>query len=196
MARRGGATSGQIRIIGGNWRGRKLRFRAAPGLRPTPDRVRETLFNWLGEHVIEAHCLDLFAGSGALGLEALSRGAARCSFVDSHEGSIAAIREHLATLACDRAECHRRDAIELLQGGGADTGFDLVFLDPPFQAGLLEPAASALEGNAWLADKALVYIESGTREPEPTLPANWTLHRDKSAGEVRYRLFVRHAQFD
>jgi 16S rRNA (guanine966-N2)-methyltransferase len=186
-AGKGGASSGQLRIIGGQWRGRKLRFRAAPGLRPTTDRVRETLFNWLAADVGGARCLDLFAGSGALGLEALSRGAAHCDFVDSANSSLEDITTHLAGLdATARARCHAMSAQRFLAAHAGP--WDIVFLDPPFGEALLGPAVEALAG--LLCPGALVYIETAQREALPTLPSHWEPYRDKVAGDVRYRLFV------
>ncbi len=185
--------AGMLRIIGGQWRGRKLRFRAARGLRPTPDRVRETLFNWLAPYIADAHCLDLFAGSGALGLEALSRGAGAVHFVDTNTASLARINEHLAALHCTRASTLAADALRLL--GGESRPYDIVFLDPPFEQGLLEPAAQALEAGGWLAPDALVYLEAGIREAAPALPGNWQPHREKTMGDVRFSLFVRTDQF-
>lgn len=191
MVSRSAGTSGQLRIIGGRWRSRKLRFRATPGLRPTPDRVRETLFNWLGGALPGARCLDLFAGSGALGLEALSRGAAYCRFLESHGGSAKTIRAHLATLDCDDADCIQDDALRYVAAANRDAPFDLAFLDPPFGEHLLAPACAALDSNGWLATAALIYLESSVHEPRPELPPGWRLHRDKSAGDVRFQLFVR-----
>ncbi len=195
MAARRGGDSGQLRIIGGRWRGRKFRFRAAPGLRPTPDRVRETLFNWLAPDIAGARCLDLFAGSGALGLEALSRGAAGVCFVDRHANSLRQIDQHLQALQADNAECRNEDALQWLERGNAGAAWDIVFLDPPFDEGLLEPAARLLEAGNWLAADALVYLEAGVRETAPELPPNWELHREKTAGDVRFSLFVRSGQF-
>jgi len=183
--------SGRLRIIGGAWRGRKLRFRAAPGLRPTPDSVRETLFNWLAASVRDSRCLDLFAGSGALGLEALSRGAAHCTFVDDSRSGVEAIREQLAALRCDDGEAVRADAPRHLRGNPPAAPYDLVFLDPPFGRGLLPGVCRTMEAGGWLARGAHIYMESGAGEPDPALPANWREKRDKRAGGVRYRLFVR-----
>lgn len=195
MAKQRPGNSGQLRIIGGRWRGRKLRFPAAPGLRPTPDRVRETLFNWLGGQLPGARCIDLFAGSGALGLEALSRGAGHCCFVDNNGPGLDVIGQHLALLECGDGQCRRADAMSLLAGGNRDTPYDIAFLDPPFDAGLLAPACEVLNSHGWLADDAMVYVESSVRDPEFVAPPGWNLHRDKRAGEVRYRLFVRGTQF-
>ena len=195
MAARRGGDSGLLRIIGGRWRGRKLRFAALPGVRPTPDRVRETLFNWLAPHIHDARCIDLFAGSGALGLEALSRGAASACFVDSNAAALGAIRRHLAELEVTAAECRAGDALRILAAGNSGERWDIAFLDPPFGADLLAPAAAALEEGGWLAEGALVYLEAGAREPVPELPGSWQLHREKTAGDVRFSLFVRTGQF-
>jgi 16S rRNA (guanine966-N2)-methyltransferase len=135
--RRAGSTR-LLRIIGGTWRGRKLRFPAAAAIRPTPDRVRETLFNWLQAAIPGAHCLDLFAGSGALGLEALSRGAAQVTFVDQDEAAAAALRARLTEWQAHGAEVVRGDALRFL--GRPAQACDVVFLDPPFAGELLERA--------------------------------------------------------
>ncbi len=190
MAPRRPGESGQLRIIGGRWRGRKLRFRAAAGLRPTPDRVRETLFNWLAPQLTGARVLDLFAGSGALGLEAMSRGAAGVQFVDSNRRSIESIRNLLAELGCEGAICSVGDALKWLDTQSPQP-FDIVFMDPPFGEGLLEPAAAALESGGWLAAGAMIYLEASVHDPAPRLPDNWQPHREKSAGDVRSSLFVR-----
>jgi len=178
-----------LRIIGGSWRGRRLRFPAAALIRPTPDRVRETLFNWLGAHVAGARCLDLFAGSGALGLEALSRGAAHVTFVESDSEAVRALRATLAAWGARDAQVERADALAWL--AGAASSFDIAFLDPPFAAGLLEQAAALLEGNGWLGDAALVYVECGARAGLPPLPARWLPLKAKRAGEVGYHLYAR-----
>lgn len=187
-AGKGGPRSGQLRIIGGQWRGRKLRFRTAPGLRPTADRVRETLFNWLAADIAGARCLDLYAGSGALGLEALSRGAAHCDFVDCASRALEDIDTHLVSLqASDRGQCYAMTAQRFLTG---HTGpWNIVFLDPPFGEELLGAAVAGLD-NGQLPEGALIYIETGSREELPALPAHWELYRDRQAGEVSYRLFV------
>ena len=182
------ANNGQLRIIGGQWRGRKFSFVAAPGLRPTPDRVRETLFNWLAPNIQDARCLDLFAGSGALGFEALSRGAQQCDFVDSSREAVREIEKHLQALsATDAGTGHILDAQAFLTS--AHTAYDIVFLDPPFKKGLVAPACALLDSAGLLADGALVYIETTAGEPPPAVPAHWFLHRDKVAGDVAYRLY-------
>lgn len=188
-SRRRAGTQQQVRIIGGEWRGRKLAFDAAEGLRPTGDRVRETLFNWLAPEIAGARCADLFAGTGALGLEALSRGAEHCDFVDRSRAVIERVTEHLETLgARDRADCHQAAALEFLER--AHTPYDIVFIDPPFSLDLAADVVAALSRGQLLRDAALVYIESGAGSPPPDVPGDWRLHRDKVAGAVAYRLFL------
>lgn len=182
------AGPGLLRIIGGRWRGRKLRFTAAEGLRPTPDRVRETLFNWLTADIRDARCLDLFSGSGALGLEALSRGAAHCDFVDSNPASLAQIQRHLQDLgAQSQGGCHTARASDFL--ARAENPWDIVFLDPPFGQALIAPTCELLETRALLTAGACIYIESGAGDTTPEPPEPWQLHRDKSAGAVSYQLY-------
>lgn len=182
--------SNQLRIIGGEWRGRKLRFPDAPNLRPTPDRVRETVFNWLMPMINGARCLDLFAGSGALGLEALSRGAAKTVFVDSHKKATQYIKEHLNTLnVTDRAKVINMDGMKYLKAEAEQ--FDLVFLDPPYQLNFLEKTVPLLESNDWLTKDALLYLEIEKRQSLPELPANWQKIKEKTAGEVNYFLYQR-----
>ena len=183
-------TDGELRIIGGAWRGRKLRFPALPGLRPSPDRVRETVFNWLAPEITGARCLDLFAGSGALGLEALSRGAGFCQFVDSAASAAQRIEQHLTLLSCRDGRVQRGEAQLFLQQA-EPAPFNVVFLDPPFRMDLLDNCCALLEQKRWLAERAWIYIEAASDEAMPTVPTNWLLHRDKRAGQVAYRLFLR-----
>ncbi len=178
----------QLRIIGGQWRGRKLEFLPAEGLRPTGDRIRETLFNWLAGDIAGARCLDLFAGSGALGLEALSRGAGHCDFVDSAGPVAAQINAHLTLLdAADRGRDHALTAMDFLRG--AQPAYHIVFIDPPFDRGLVPDCCRELEQRGLLAPGALVYVETARDEPAPEVPGNWHLHRDKRTGNVAYRLY-------
>jgi 16S rRNA (guanine966-N2)-methyltransferase len=183
---RRGRPSNQLRIIGGQWRSRRLEFADLPGLRPTPDRVRETLFNWLAPVLPGARCLDLFAGSGALGMEALSRGAAETVFVEHHPLAVRTLRENLARLDAQGARVEPADALAWLRQPG--TLFEIVFLDPPFGEGLLEPVCALLEQGGWLAANAWIYLEAEAGQPTPLLPTGWTLHREKIAGTVAYRL--------
>ncbi len=178
----------QVRIIGGRWRGRKLAFSPADGLRPTGDRIRETLFNWLAPHIQDARCADLFAGSGALGMEALSRGAGYCDFVDSGTAVMSLIRRQLETLgAQEQGGCHAVTAQQFL--AQSDTPYDIVFIDPPFNRQLVEPICASLARRGLLAPAALIYVETAASEPLPDLPAGWSLHREKVSGGVAYRLF-------
>ncbi len=181
---------GELRIIGGQWRGRKLRFPSLPGLRPSPDRVRETLFNWLAPEIGGARCLDLFAGSGALGLEALSRGAGFCQFLDSATAAAKRIESHLTLLSCRDASVQAADALQWLQQPSR-TSFNMVFLDPPFRQDLLDECCALLDANGWLSARAWIYIESAADEAAPRVPATWHLHRDKRTGQVAYRLYLR-----
>ena len=191
-----------VRIIGGSWRGRRLRFPDVPGLRPTPDRVRETLFNWLQHDIAGARCLDLFAGSGALGVEALSRGAAELVFVEMSVIAARGLREQLDILGASTAG-----------GGGAGGGgggvagrgrvieigaarflrapgepFDVVFADPPFGVNALAECVPLLDTGNWVKIGGLVYLECEKSAGAPNLPLHWELLKSKSAGEVGYHL--------
>jgi 16S rRNA (guanine966-N2)-methyltransferase len=176
----------QVRIIGGEWRGRKLHFPQSPAIRPTPDRVRETVFNWLQSHVAGLRCLVLFAGSGALGFEALSRGAREVVFVETDPDAIRHVAQMLQTLKCDRGKAVAMDAFGYL--AQAPEPFDLVFLDPPFADRALPRLCSLLETRGWLQPGAHVYLEDSAASGAPELPAGWTLLRSKRAGEVGYHL--------
>ena len=176
-----------VRIIGGAWRGRRVAFPDLPGLRPTPDRVRETLFNWLQQPVSGARCLDLFAGSGALGLEALSRGAREVVFVDRTPAVVQNLRAQLSRLdATAPATILEADAVRFLQSPGQ--AFDIAFLDPPFGNGALPQYVALLEAGNWLSNGGLLYLENAKREAVPTLPPQWQLLKSKFAGEVGYHL--------
>jgi len=185
MSRRGGSAH-QVRVIAGQWRGRRLEFPDLPGLRPTPDRVRETLFNWLAPVLPGARCLDLFAGSGALGIEALSRGAAEVVFVERQPLAVRALRDNLMRLKAENAQVEMADALAWLHQ--PPTPFEIVLLDPPFGQGLLEPACAMLEAGGWFADAAWIYLEAEPELERLPLPVHWTIHREKIAGAVSYRL--------
>lgn len=186
------AGSGQIRIIGGQWRGRKLPVPARPGLRPTTDRMRETLFNWLAPSMVDAHCLDCFAGSGALGLEALSRYAASAMLIEMDRAVSQQLLKKLATLKASNGKVLNANTLSILAQSG--TPHNVVFVDPPFHKGLLDETLHLLEKNGWLANEAIIYVESAEENGLPEVPASWALHREKVAGQVAYRLFVRDAQ--
>ena len=179
------AKGNRVRIIGGRWRSRIVRFPPAAQIRPTPDRVRETLFNWLGQRLDGLSCLDLFAGSGALGFEALSRGAARVVMVERDRAIAAALEESRTLLEAVDAQIVVADAMAWL----AKTGerFDVAFIDPPYASGLQEPAMRAL--GARLNAGARVYVES---DRPLEAPAGWQALREDRAGAVRYALYEAH----
>jgi 16S rRNA (guanine966-N2)-methyltransferase len=179
----------KLRIIGGAWRGRRLFFPDAPSLRPTPDRVRETLFNWLQFDIPGSCCLDLFAGSGALGLEAASRGAQRVVQAESNAAAARQLREHYRALDARQLQLVEQDVLQFLNG--AAQAFDLVFMDPPFGQNLVPPVCRLLEQRGWLAAEAKIYIETEAVWTPEGLPEFWRLLKAKTAGEVGYRLFQR-----
>ncbi|NDL71932.1 16S rRNA (guanine(966)-N(2))-methyltransferase RsmD [Vreelandella alkaliphila] len=180
--------SGKLRIIGGDFRRRQLPVLDHPGLRPTPDRVRETLFNWLGQHLFGKQVLDLFAGTGALGFESLSRGASSVTFVERDAQVAALISQNIITLGASNGRVISADALTFL--GQSSHLADLVFLDPPFHQGLAAPCCSALEAGSWLADDAMIYVET-EKSLSPEVPANWQLYRETHAGESAARLYLR-----
>lgn len=177
---------GSVRIIGGRWRGRRIAIPAAEALRPTTDRIRETLFNWLQHHLAGKRVADLFSGTGILGFEALSRGAASVLFVEQDRRLAAAIDRQLTEFGRGTSRVLAADVYELLAKGAPDS-YDLVFLDPPYRHGRLGQLCTLLRREGWLAEGALVYLEHDRRSP-PELPAGFELHREKTAGEVRFAL--------
>ncbi len=179
---------GRIRIIGGSLRNSRLNVPELEGLRPTPERVRETLFNWLAPVIDGARCLDLCAGTGALGIEALSRGAGSVQLVERDGRAAQALRDNLARLKVANAGLAELDAAVYLQRAAQPQ--DLVFLDPPFALGLWSGLAQQLERSGWLGTNALIYVES-PRAISPALPPNWHVQREGHAGEVRFALYRR-----
>ncbi len=182
------ARASSIRIIGGEWRSRKLTVPDAQGLRPTPDRVRETLFNWLAPTIQGARVLDAFTGSGALFLEALSRGASTGVAIDAITNAVNNLRRNLAVLQCDDAEVLRVDSLQYLSNK-TEQGFDIVLLDPPFHQDLLLSACQLLEDNNWLNKGAWIYTESEQAPSSLGVPSTWRLHREKHTGQVHYALW-------
>ncbi len=178
---------GRVRIVAGKWRGRFLTVADAPGLRPTPERIRETLFNWLAPRIEGSHCLDLFAGTGVLGLEALSRGAAEVMLVERSAAAIRALRESVEALAAEGAVIREGDAWQFLRGRQG-AGCDVVFLDPPYADERLGEMFTLLAENGWLAGNAVVYYEQLRGREPPALPEGWDVLREKTAGNVRYCL--------
>lgn len=182
-------STGFVRIISGLWRGRKLPVHDAEGLRPTTDRVKETLFNWLAQDIPRAKCLDLFAGSGGLGFEAASRQAEIVTMVELNTNAFNQIKKNIAALKATNLQAHNTDALSYLKQPG--TPHHVVFIDPPFRKGLLNETISLLEKNGWLAEDAMIYVETEKELSLDGIPAHWHLHREKNAGQVSFRLFER-----
>lgn len=180
---------GRLRIVAGKWRRRLLPVADIAGLRPTAERVRETLFNWLAPHIDGAHCLDLCAGSGALGFEALSRGAADVTLVEKARAAAAMLRQSADLLEASDATIINDDALQWL-AARAVRRFDIVFIDPPYADGIVPDLCRLLEQHGWLAANALIYLEHDRQQPEPALPDTWRILQDKTAGNVRYLLLT------
>ncbi|MCE7525045.1 16S rRNA (guanine(966)-N(2))-methyltransferase RsmD [Alloalcanivorax xenomutans] len=190
MKAKGKTSKGQVRIIGGEFRGHRLHFVDQGGdLRPSGDRLRETLFNWLQWELSGARVLDLFAGSGALGAEALSRGAERAILVEKKKERCSDLSRQLRPLFGERVVIQCADALKWLPRTAER--FDLVFVDPPYDLGLAEPACRALEDLKLLMPEALIYVESRRQDGAPEVPENWRLLKEKSGGDVLARLFQR-----
>ena len=184
-----GYLPGKLRIIGGKWRGKKIAFPSSSGLRPTIGRIRETLFNWLSNYIEDTYCLDLFAGSGALGFEALSRGCAHVTFIDRSNDVIKALKQSAVFLNIENTEfvCQ---AFPFGTPPLKNSPFDVVFLDPPFYKGLINQAALWLEEVNILAPKAYIYIEA-EKNISLILPSNWEIYREKRTASLFYGLFLR-----
>ncbi len=181
----------QLRIIGGQWRGRKLAIADVEGLRPTGDRIRETLFNWLMPIMAESYCLDLFSGSGALGLECLSRGAKQATLLEKNAIAAKQLQEHCKTLNADGGHVIQIDALTWLNTIAIlDNTVDIVFIDPPFADNLWEETINSLENSGILKENAAIYIET-PKNTQIAIPANWLLHREKQSGQIHYRLYYR-----
>ncbi len=182
--------SNSVRIIAGEFRSRKLDFPNLEGLRPTADRVRETLFNWLQNRIPGETCLDLFAGSGALGFEALSRGASQVDFIEQNSQAANSIRRNIELLAANNGAVHCADALEWIgRSALGSRQYGLVFLDPPFQSALLARAVSALTSAKLLKDGGLVYIEKEKHSATDLLPDNWVEQKSQKAGSVQFGLY-------
>ena len=179
----------KLRIIGGQWRSRQISFAAAPGLRPTGDRIRETLFNWLAPYVPGAQCLDLFAGSGALGLEAISRGAASCTALELHRATVTQLQDNKLQLGADHLSIVEADAMQYLQHNSNQQAYDIVFVDPPLDGEQQNSACALLERNNWLAEGAMIYCEFPVANNLFDCPANWQQLREKISGGVKHCLY-------
>ena len=179
---------GEVRVIAGLWRGRKLPVLNAEGLRPTTDRVKETLFNWLMMDVANARCLDCFSGSGALGIEALSRQAQAVFFLEKFASAAQQLKKNLASLKTDKGTVINTDTLAYLAQKNNDTPFDIIFIDPPFHHQFVPQILPLLQQNNWLAENALIYVETEKNHPPLPLAENWQIIKEKSAGMVTSRL--------
>lgn len=180
------ASKGSIRIIAGKYRGRKLPVLMAEGLRPTTDRVKETVFNWLMPYIQDSICLDCFAGSGGLGFEALSRGAAQVSFVELNKAATKQLQENQHLLKAVNMSVIQSNALEFIKKNTQK--YDVVFLDPPFRKGFIEQTAKLLNENS-LAEDALIYVEMESEQNHQQLPESWQILKENVAGQVVYRLY-------
>jgi len=198
MAKRNGAANkdsrpGRLRIVAGKWRSRLLPIAEQEGLRPTPARVRETLFNWLATEIRGSNCLDLFAGTGALAFEALSRGAATVTMIEKSAKAVDQLESSSQNLGAKDARIENTDALSFLRRP-ADRSYDIVFLDPPFADDLVEECCQLLQSNGWLTDRAAIYIEQDKSQPLPALPAGWHIAGNRQAGHVRFALLRANTQ--
>ncbi|MDP5136737.1 16S rRNA (guanine(966)-N(2))-methyltransferase RsmD [Rheinheimera baltica] len=181
---------GEVRVISGKWRGRKLAVLNADGLRPTTDRVKETLFNWLMHNIDGATVLDCFAGSGSLAIEALSRHASKASLIERDSKLARHLEQNLQKLSCDNANVVNQDCLSVLSGT-ATQQYSIVFIDPPFRKNLAISCCKLLESNQWLTSEALIYLETEKELAITDIPANWRLLKEKIAGQLAYRLYQR-----
>ena len=185
------ARTNSLRIIGGVWRGRKLTFPEVEGLRPTSDRTRETVFNWLQPSMGGSRCLDLFAGSGALGFEAASRGAAEVVLIENNQQAFLQLKQNADTLKASNCVIKNSSANQAIIE--STIPFDIVFIDPPYQADLWTDTAENLVSQGILSQGALIYLEYPAKQDMPILPTSWLLLKEKKAGDVKYCLFEFHA---
>ena len=179
---------GEVRVIAGLWRGRKLPVLNAEGLRPTTHRVKETLFNWLMMDVANARCLDCFAGSGSLGIEALSRQAQAVVFLEKFANAAQQLKKNLASLKTDKGTVINTDTLTYLSQKNSTEPFEIIFIDPPFHHNFVPQVLPLLQQNNWLAENALIYVETEKNHPPLLLAKNWQVIKEKSAGMVTSRL--------
>jgi len=180
------AKMGNIRLIAGKHRGRKLPVLMAEGLRPTTDRVKETVFNWLMPYIHQSNCLDCFTGAGSLGFEALSRGAKQVTLIELNKAAVKQLQANKTLLKASNIDIIHHDTLQYLHTKPKQT-YDIVFIDPPFRKNFVDQTAQLL-AQGWLAKQALVYVEMET-ESVAVLPDNWQLLKEKVAGQVAYRLY-------
>jgi 16S rRNA (guanine966-N2)-methyltransferase len=188
------ANTSQVRIIAGRWRGRKISFSTDLSIRPTPDRVRETVFNWLSPYLMKRRCLDLFAGSGVLGFESLSRGAAELVFVDSNKSIVQTLKQQHQIFKIDSefgqtsVEYEHKDAYKYLST--VTKNFDLIFLDPPYQKKMIQPAIEILVNKKLINNEGLVYLETEKNEALPDFPTTWRIIKSKTMSHVVCNLLL------
>ncbi|MDC9513853.1 16S rRNA (guanine(966)-N(2))-methyltransferase RsmD [Pseudoalteromonas sp. CST5] len=185
------STDGFIRVISGQFRGRKLPVKNVEGLRPTTDRIKETVFNWLMQDTRDATVLDCFAGSGGLGFEALSRFAKSTTFIELDASAAKQIEQNISTLKLENAQVKHTNALSYLEQKNTNSPFNLVFVDPPFRKNLAQSSCDLLENNQWLSEDALIYVEVETELSSFSQPDNWLLIKEKKAGQVFCRLYQR-----
>jgi 16S rRNA (guanine966-N2)-methyltransferase len=185
------STDGFIRVISGQFRGRKLPVKDVQGLRPTTDRIKETVFNWLMQDTRDANVLDCFAGSGGLGFEALSRFASTAVFIELDSSAAKQLAQNIATLKLQNAQVRHTNSLSFLEQKNSNTPFDLVFVDPPFRKNLAQTSCNLLEINNWLSEEALIYLEVESDLNTFKPPSNWLLIKEKKAGQVFCRLYQR-----
>lgn len=179
---------GEVRVIAGLWRGRKLPVLNAEGLRPTTDRVKETLFNWLMHDIAHSRCLDCFAGSGSLGIEALSRQAQAVVFLEKFANAANQLKKNLQALKSEQGSVIHTDTLAYLAQKNSAEPFDIVFIDPPFHQGLVPQVLNLLAENNWLAPNAILYVETEKNHAPLNLPESWQILKEKNAGMVTSRL--------
>ncbi len=185
------STDGFIRVISGQFRGRKLPVKNVEGLRPTTDRIKETVFNWLMQDTRDATVLDCFAGSGGLGFEALSRFAKSTTFIELDASAAKQIEQNISTLKLENAQVKHTNSLSYLEQKNTNSPFNLVFVDPPFRKNLAQSSCDLLENNQWLSEGALIYVEVETELSSFSQPDNWLLIKEKKAGQVFCRLYQR-----
>ena len=185
------STDGFIRVISGQFRGRKLPVKNVEGLRPTTDRIKETVFNWLMQDTRDATVLDCFAGSGGLGFEALSRFAKSATFIELDASAAKQIEQNISTLKLENAQVKHTNSLSYLEQKNTNSPFNLVFVDPPFRKNLAQSSCDLLENNQWLSQDALIYVEVETELSSFSQPDNWLLIKEKKAGQVFCRLYQR-----
>jgi len=187
------SSDGFIRVISGQFRGRKLPVKNVEGLRPTTDRIKETVFNWLMQDTRHTNVLDCFAGSGGLGFEALSRFAKNATFIELDSSAAKQLEQNISTLKLDNAYVKHTNSLSFLEQKNTNEAFNLVFVDPPFRKDLAQTTCDLLEKNQWLSDDALIYVEVETELTTFKNPSNWLLIKEKKAGQVFCKLYQRQA---